>query len=235
MKKSTKVEYNGKVDYEEWANAVYLSGFSYSVYELERDFRLSRSYINNVLLKNIYYVVYASKYAYKLKNGLKCRVYVRKEDVYNWIQEKGTFSVQTELIDLYSYLHSYPKIANKALLIYRNNKTTKRQERNGTLPKELFDYLKNELVIYNVDKNWSNRKRNNIKSIKIGGFDISKKLVYYPKDFEVREKAYREAFNNGDTKIKIGNQITMFVHKNNVKMKIPYLIPYGKTIYIKKK
>ena len=60
--------------------------------------------------------------------------------------------------------------------------------------------------------------------------------TYFLKGSGVPETVYRTAFLNGDIKVRIGSK-TIFVrnHNNREDLKMPFLIPYGGTIKLRKK
>lgn len=236
---SKKLEYRGKnSEYEKWANALWDSGFNTTPKEVCDMLRVSLSWFNHVLLKEINYVVYSEKFVYlKTKNKTKSKTFVRMSDIYEWIAKVGVFELQTEVVDLYSYLGK-DKLAKEALKVYKNDFGKNKGFYNqGTLPRNTLKFLEDHYYSYGTAKlkNLSPIKRREVPFVTIPGFDISNKDIYFPKESGVLETVYRDAFLRGDIRIKIGVK-TIFVRNNTDidNFKIPFIIPYNSTIKLRK-
>lgn len=233
-----RLQYQGKGTYKEWANSLWQLGYKMPLNDVPELLGVSLSWCKMVLIKKINYVVYDNKWIYS-KTTKPSLTYIRKEDLAKYIQENGVFSVQTEIIDLASVLSPYKGIYNEAVKLYHEALKSYKNRGfiTGTMPYSVLDYLNDNLIITNASHNWSSKERTKVKSIEIEPFDIleNKDNIYYAGDknhIDVSiETIYRNAFINGDIKIKLGG-ITLFYKRNqNTKdMKLPYLIPYGQSV-----
>ena len=231
-----RLEYKGKETYKDWANSIWKLGYNLPVSELPEMIGVSMSWVKRVLLKEINYVVYDNKWAYAKNNKVKCLTYIRLDDLSKYIIENGKFTVQTEIIDLASVLANNKKVLNKSIQLYKKALDTYKNRGIvvGTIPYNILDYINEELITRNLKHNYPYTKRTEIKPIEIEPFDIFKirNRIYYAGDVDhtgiSQETIYRQAFLNGDIKIKLGG-ITIFYKRNQKtdNMKLPYLIPYG--------
>ena len=239
------IEYKGVGDYQEWAKAVYNSGFNYSINDVSEILDVSTNWIRTVLLlpeNKVHYVVYNSGFIKKLteegKTTSRCNLYLNLDSVGDYIKNKGKFEVQTEIIDLYSYLYNANK--NKArialkmyqdLFIKGDFGTNK-----GTIPYKVLDYINENYYSTIKRRSLSFTRRGEVMWKEIKPFNIFEHDFYLPKD-KTRETVYRQAFLKGDIKVTLGARKTIFIknNKNIEKMKMPMLIPYGETIIVKNK
>ena len=85
-------------------------------------------------------------------------------------------------------------------------------------------------------KNISCAKRREVPFKEIGTFNIFECDTYFLKGSGIPETVYRTAFLNGDIKVRVGSK-TIFIrnHNNRENLKMPFLIPYGGTIKLRKK
>lgn len=236
-----RIEYKGKENYKDWANSMWKLGFNLPISKIPRMIGVSTSWIKAVLIKKIDYVVYDNKWAYAKDNSTKCLTYIKLDDLNKYIKDNGIFTVQTEIIDLASVLVSNKKILNKSIEMYKKAQEVYRNRGIvvGTIPVNILDYINDELITKNLSHNWPYTKRTEVKPVEIEPFDIFKLRgrIYFAGDDNhtgiSQETIYRQAFLNGDIKIKLGG-ITIF-YKTNQKtenMKLPYLIPYGLDIKV---
>ena len=239
------IEYGSVGDYQEWAKAVYNSGFNYSINDISEILDVSTNWIRTVLLmpeNKVHYVVYNNSFIKKLieegKTTSRCNLYLNLNSVGDYIKNKGKFEVQTEIIDLYSYLYNVNK--NKArialkmyqdLFIKGDFGTNK-----GTIPYKVLDYINENYYSTIKRRSLSFTKRSEVMWKEIKPFNIFEHGFYLPKD-KTRETVYRQAFLKGDIKVTLGARKTIFIknNKNIEKMKMPMLIPYGETIIVKNK
>lgn len=226
--------------YYEWANKLWDSGYTMSIKELSNKIGMSESQIRINLLKEIRHVNYSNKFIYKKTGKTECLTRVSWEEVKEYFIETSTFEVQTEIIDLYSYLCTDKKRADQILALYK--KATKDGFYNkGTIPLS---------VLQEIDKYYiTNLKLENLSPVRsltkdVGGrvsvpWQPVKKFDFFenPNLYSIqgtKELAYREAFLRGDIKIKHSHKKVWFVKNNKdiSKYKMPFLIPYDKKIVI---
>lgn len=220
-------------------------GYNYPITAILSLLRVSTSWIKQTLLKKINYVVYAPNFVYKRSNS-KALTYIKKEDLAGWIMANASYEVQTEFVDLAYYLNQYKGICSEVIHMYRSEKEYLNSRdyahpiAPGFVPNKVLSYIRTELNIIGVDGNCPNQKRGKFPWREVEHFNIFDRLndLYTLKDTDregiTREMVYRKAFENGDIKIKLSSQITLFV-KNNTNIrnyKIPYLVPYGKKIKV---
>ena len=235
-----KYTYSGSESkYYDWANAVWASGFNLPISKVMSMLNVSLAWINRVLLNEIHYVVYSNKFVYsKLDGKTKTLTYVREADLIEWIMDVGIFEVQTEMVDLYSYMGN-DATAKKILKFYREEfKASETFFNPGTVPIRILQMIDKEYYSYGTVKlkNISCARRREVPFKEIEPFNIFECDTYFLKDSGVPETVYRTAFLNGDIKVRIGSK-TIFVrnHNNKKDLKMPFLIPYGGTIKLRKK
>lgn len=239
------ITYKKSGDYLTWAKAVYDSGFNCPIDEVARILQVSIRWINSVLLKQdhmVHYVIYDNSFISELikegKTASRRNTYLSLEAVGGYITRYGKFEVQTEIIDLYSYLYNCDKNKAKiALKMYQDLFIEGEFGTNkGTVPYKVLDYINDNF--YSTIRRRSLRftKRNEIVWKEIKPFNIFECEFYFPKN-KVRETVYRQAFLRGDIKVTIGTKKTIFIknNKNIDNMKMPMLIPYNESIVIKRK
>ena len=226
--------------YKEWAEALWSHGFTMPAIDTIELLGVSLSWINHNLLKSIDYVVYDSKWLYA-KTSRTSQTYIRMSDLTRFIQENATFMVQTEVIDLAYHLKPYRKVYMNADKLYEKEKETYKNRGFivGTMPKKVLDYINEELIIENAYRNFSCKQRSRVPWVELEPFDIfeRKDRIYYVGDKnhpkEVSEKIYRNAFLHGDVRIKLGGIVIFYEARQNIEgMKLPYLIPYGKSVRV---
>lgn len=235
-----KLEYKNVGTYNEWASALWNTGYSVPITDIPDLIGVSLSWIKRVLLKNINYVVYDSKWVYE-RTKKTCLSYIRLPDLSKYIQEQGQFMVQTEIIDLAYVLESHKKEYREAMALYKKcmESYKTRGYTLGTVPSPVLKYLVNNLYIINAYRNYSCKERNRVPWVDLEPFDIfaQSDRIYFIGDSthskDVVETIYRTAFLKGDIKIKLGT-ITIFyeARQQTDKMKMPYLIPYGKEVRV---
>ena len=237
---SLKINYSGpESKYYDWANAMWSSGFNLPISKVMKMLNVSLPWINRVLLNEIHYVVYSNKFVYsKFAGKTKILTYVRESDLVEWIMSVGIFEVQTEMVDLYSYMGN-DATAKKILKLYREDfKANENFYNPGTVPIKVLQMIDKEYYSYGTVKlkNISCARRREIPFKEIEAFNIFECDTYFLKGSGVPETVYRTAFLNGDIKVRIGSK-TIFIrnHSNREDLKIPFLIPYGETIKLRKK
>lgn len=218
-------------------------GFNYPISDVCELLSVSRSWVVHTLLKEIDYVVYAPNFIYNYNHSYSL-TYIKKTDLGKWIIKNADYIVQTEFVDLSHFLDSYSDIYNEALHLYKEIKnkleTSEIRLKKGIVPQKVLEFINSKLKAYNMEQNCKSQKRGRYLWKKVEPFDIFNPNVkhYTVKEYErkgiSRELIYRRAFENGDIKIKISSQICLYVkNPQNIKnYKMPFLIPYGKTIYI---
>lgn len=236
-KRIIPINIHSKSQYKEYIDAIYKKGFCVPIDQIGLKLHISPSFIKQNMLNEIPYFVYDFRYSYGPKNLGNCRTCVRAEDVEKWLKKHAKYSRQSEFIDLYYYLSSYPKIASKALKMAKNNKArTGLPLRKGVLSEELLAHVNTSLSLNYKLKNCLCYRRNEVKWSECEGdlWGVAPKDIYRYDGKESSEEFYRKAFMNGDTKVKIGNKITLFIKnkQNTDKMKIPFLVPYNYTIRV---
>lgn len=224
--------------YYDWANKLWDAGYNMSIKELSSKIGMSESQIRINLLKEIRHVNFSNKFIYKKTGKTESLTRVNWDEVKDYFISSSIFEVQTEIIDLYSYLCTNKKKADEILALYK--KVTKDNFYNtGIIPIS---------ILQEIDKNYvTNLKLENltpVKSLKkeisgrssvpwqpIEKFDFFDSSNLYSME-GTREIAYREAFLRGDIKIKYSHKKVWFVKNNKdvSKYKMPFLIPYGKSI-----
>lgn len=199
---------------------------------------VSRSWIDHRLLPELNYVVYEPIFAFN-KTSKYSLSFVSKEELSDWIIKNSSFERQTELIDLYSIIGSkYPIMATKAYSIYSSNLRVKKEQMRPIMPKNVFDYIEKNLYADGITNNLNCKKRSDVPWKEVDPIDIFsvKNDLYSFKNTEVtRETMYRRAFLNGDTRIKICDEICLYVRARHRKMKMPFLIPYNRKIVFTRK
>lgn len=235
---SRKIAYFGdRSKYYEWADAMYNRGFNCSVETVMEILSVSSSWIKHTLLKEIPYVTYSYKYLFQ--KGFKSRVttFIDIDDLAKWIMQVSQFRRQTELVDLYSYLSlANKKKADYTLKMYKEIiKTSNIGYNPGIIPEAVFQYINNEYFINFKPKSLSSVNRTDVAWVDVEPFNIFEKDYYFANALSSAELVYRDAFMNGDIKVSIGNKKTIFVRSNiDVgKMKMPFLIQYGRSIIVK--
>lgn len=232
--KRIKFEGSSKSEYKAWAEQMWKDGYNYPISLICDKLGVSLSYIQHNILWKINYVVYDFSYGFEpAKLGL-CRTCVNKKELEKWLLENATFERQTRFIDLYTELSDHKEIRSKALEIAQNNTVARTSYalRTGILSEALIKYLKANLKNKEI-KNYVPYKRNGVEWIKVAPINVLDlklgKDYYWIDDSKSRETFYRDAFINGDIKMKIGNNITIFIKSKQKpnEMKIPYLVPYG--------
>lgn len=226
---------------EQVESAYWNKGFNYPISRISRLLGVSKSWITHTLIKDINHVVYSPKFAYSKGND-RCLTYIRREDLSSWIMKNAKFERQTELVDLYSYIAPYKRVTDEAYGLYRANMRVKKGENRPLIPNNVLNLLNDRLLAYGIEKNCHCDKRTNVHYSQIEPFDIflREKDLYNAKDAEhkgiSRETIYRNAFLNGDIRIKLSEQITIFVKTHNRinSMKMPFLIQYNSPIRIVK-
>ena len=235
-----KYKYSGpQTKYYDWANAMWSSGFNLPISKVMIMLNVSLAWINRVLFNEIHYVVYSNKFIYSKFGGkTKTLTYVRESDLIEWIMAVGIFEMQTEMVDLYSYLGN-DSMATKILKLYRENMKQNENFYNpGTVPIKILQMIDKEYYCYGTVKlkNISCARRKEVPFKEIEPFNIFEHDTYFLKDSGVPETVYRTAFLNGDIKVRISSK-TIFIrnHNNREDLKMPFLIPYGGTIKLRKK
>ena len=226
---------------EQAESAYWNKGFNYSISRVSALLGVSKSWIAHTLIKEVKHVVYSQKFAYT-KNNSRCLTYIRREDLSAWIMKNGRFERQTEIVDLYSYISPYKDVLSDAYELYRANLRVKKGENRPIMPNNVLNLINDRLLTYGIEQNCHCDKRTNVHFSQIEPFDIfsREKDLYNAKDAAhkgySRETIYRNAFLNGDIRIKISEQITVFVKTHNRinSMKMPFLIQYNKPIRIEK-
>lgn len=240
--KDLKISFNDEFNRPKYSQEYYWGrGYTMPIEAVSRLLGVSNSWISHTLLKQIKHVVYNNKFIWAQNKGT-CLTYISKDDLIGWIIAHSSYQIQTEIVDLAYYLSPYKSVLNKAYSLYKEKKETNgRGYRVGTIPPEVLKYINEELLVYGAEQNYPCDKRRNIPWKRVEPFNILEKDFYNAKDedhsYLSRETIYRNAFLHGDVKVNLSSQITIFVesNKNTEKMKMPYLIPYGKTIYVKGK
>lgn len=254
-----RLEYLGKDTYDNWAMAIWNKGYTMPITDIPSLIGVSLSWIKQTLCKHINYVVYDNKWIYK-RTGNHCLTYINKDDLSKYIMENATYEIQTEIVDLSYCLAPFKSDLNKCISLYKTSLETykNRGYYTGTMPTPVLEYIKDNFVAINVNRNWSCKERSMVKWVSIKPFDIfqNQDRIYFkggknkasmlrchlsPKTNGIKscnnnETLYRAAFLNGDIKIKLGNQITIFYVRNQKvnEMKLPYLVPYGTEIKLYK-
>lgn len=249
-----KLEFKNKGNYSEWANAIWKKGYTLPINEIPGLIGVSISWIKQTLLKEIDYVVYENKWIYKKTNN-KCLTYTSLDNLSKFIMDHGTYEIQTEIIDLAYVLKPFPKEMNKCISLYKISLETYKNRGYyiGTMPNPVLKYINKNFIAVGLMHNWSCKERSKVKWVEIEPFDIfeHKNRIYYCGSKQgygcqmtpnnntegyVSELVYRDAFLNGDIKIKLGRQITIFYKRKQKTegMKLPFLIPYGSEIKIYK-
>lgn len=233
-----RLEYKGKGTYKDWANSVWNLGYKLALSDVPGLIGVSLSWCRRILIKNIDYVVYDNKWMYS-KTSKTCLTYIRLEDLSKYIKENGKFLVQTEIIDLAYILKPYKTVYKEALKMYKEAQNTYKNRGFiiGTMPYSVLNYINKELIITNASHNYPSTERTKVKWLEIEAFDIfaNKDNIYFAGDNNHKnmsmETMYRNAFVNGDIKIKLGT-ITMFYKRNQKTndMELPYLVPFGTTV-----
>lgn len=233
---SKKIVFSGNAnEYNAWAEALYKRGYNCSIDSVMKLLDVSLSWVRHTLLKEIHYVTYSYKYLFQ--KGIKSHTttYINMEELEKWVEEKGMFMRQTELIDLYSYISlADKKKANKILKSYKEMMEKSNIGYNpGIVPEKILKEVNNDFYINFSPKNLSSTKRNNVKWTYIKPFNIFEKQIYFP-GHTTDELLYRNAFMNGDIKVSLGNKKTIMIKTNNnlSQMKMPFLIPYNKKILV---
>lgn len=230
---SKKISFNGRnKDYAPWANSMIKAGFNMSIRDVADLLNVSDSWIAHTLLFEINFVVYSAKFAWE-NFHTKCQTFIRREDLSDWIAKVGVFEVQTETVDLYSYLD--PKNRSVVLKQYHEDFDENFNNR-GTIPIKTLQYIDKNYYSYGSAKlkNLSCIKRKEVPYRMIEPFDILNKDIYFLTG--TREIVYREAFLHGDVRVKIGTK-TIFVRSNRDTddFKMPFVIPYNTTVKLRKK
>lgn len=233
----SKKELKSKDKFKEM-DVLWREGYTYPIDDIINSLKVSKAWVNNVLLKDINYVVYSPSYIYQ-KSRRRCLSYIKKCDLVEWIMDNATFEVQTEYVDLYTYLSKYRAVCDKAYSMYKNRFATDGREfKRRAIPPDVLDYINDMLVIYNAKENASYEARNGYKWIPVEPFNIFEHEFYTKKDPEYKnisgETFYRRIFIAGDIKVKLSNTISIFVksNQNTKNFKMPFLIPYGKVILV---
>lgn len=223
-------------------------GYNYPISAILRLINVSKSWLYSVLLKDIDYVTYAPNFAFK-KSRAHCLAYVKEDEFKAWLLTHCTFQAQSEYVDLAYYLSPYKKVYTEAYKMYKEERRRYREQRGtslkpGIIPEKVLNYINSELSVYNAEHNYSSQHRKGYKWVDIDRFDILNENIefYNLKDAcdakgKQREMFYRAIFERGDIKVKLSNQIALFVKnkKDLSNYKMPFIIPYGKTIYITRK
>lgn len=235
--KDLKISFNDEFNKPKHDQEYYWNkGYNYSIDSVCKRLGVSKSFVAHTLLKEISSVVYHNKFIWSQNRGT-CLTYVRKDELSDWIKKNAIFEVQTEIVDLSYFLSPYKDVYREAYNLYQKELSSNlRGFRRGILPPKVIALINDRLEIYGVEQNYPCDKRSRVPFKQIKGFDILEKKIYNAKDsVESRETIYRNAFLKGDIRVKISPQITIFVETKEKQMKMPYLIPYGKTIYVKRK
>lgn len=237
---SLKINYSGpESKYYDWANAMWSSGYNLPISRVMIMLHVSLSWVNRVLLNEIHYVVYSNKFVYSKFGGkTKTLTYIRESDLVEWIMSVGLFEVQTEMVDLYSYMGN-DATAKKILKQYREDfKAGENFYNPGTIPVRVLQMIDREYYSYGTVKlkNISCARRKEVPFKEIEPFNIFECDIYFPADSGLSETVYRTAFLNGDIKVRISSK-TIFIrnHNNREDLKMPFLIPYGGSIKLRKK
>ena len=241
IKNSLTYRYHGKEsdeNYYDWAEKLWNSGYNMSVKEVAEKLGISTSWITKSWFTEIRHVNYSNKFIYKKTGKQEGLTRLSWEEVLEFVIDSSTFEVQTEFIDLYSYLLCDKKFANEILKEYKE-KFKSDFYNPGTIPESILNKIDDHYLTNLKLKNLSpvsykiGAGRKAVPWVPIKKFDfIGSDRLYTVKG--TTETVYREAFLRGDIKIKLGNKKTWF-YKNNVdptKMNMPFLIPYGKEIKI---
>ena len=236
-KNPRKIVFAGKnEDYFKWADTIYNKGFNCSIETVMELLNVSLSFVKHTLLKEIPYVTYSYKYLYQ--KGFKSRVttYIDQKDLISWIMKTSRFRRQTELVDLYSYLSlANRKKADNAFKMYNGIiKSSNIGYNPGIIPEKVLQYINREYYTNFEPKNLSCIKRRELVWRDVEPFNFFEKNYYFPDVAVSAELVYRDVFMNGDIKVSIGNKKTIFVSSgaDSRKMKMPFLIPFDKTIIV---
>ena len=228
-------EFNRPLHNEEF---YWTRGYNFSIKRISRLLGVSGSYVAHTLLKQLNHVVYSPKFAYSKTNRYE-QTFICKDDLVDWLIRHAKFAVQTEIVDLYYYLAPYKDVAKEAYELYKDKlENNGRGYRVGTIPPEVLKLVNEKLKIYGAETNYPCDRRKEVPWKRVDAFNFLDKEFYSAKDEAhkdcSREKIYRNAFLKGDIKVNISPQITIFVHRNQKVdgMKMPYLVPYGKKIYV---
>ena len=172
------------------------------------------------------------------------------EDIIKSNQEQTTSAIieylkQIRLAELVKKLNkenSNLKQALGSIDAYKGNLRVQKGESRPIIPNKILEYINDNLLAYGLEQNRYCDKRSDVPWVAIEPFDIFEKerYLYNAKDAEhkhtSRETIYRRAFLNGDIRIKLSEQITIFVKMDQhiKKKKMPFLIPYNKPIRIER-
>lgn len=232
---SKKFEYSGKTSgYVAWANAMWQVGFNLSTKELASKMNISLSWVNHTLLHEISYVVYSVNYVWQCHHS-RDLTYIRESDFIEWMMKVATFEVQTEIVDLYSYIEN-KKVANEILAFYKEDfKQNEGFYNEGTLPRPTIKFIEDKCYSYGMKlQNVNCTKRKDIPYVHVDPFNIFEHDYYVVSG--TAELAYREAFLRGDIKVKLGSKTYFVRNKLDIdNFKIPFVIPYGKVIKLRPK
>lgn len=230
---SKKLEYSGNSSgYNAWANALWQVGFNLSTKDLASRIGVSLSWINHTLLHEINYVVYSTKYVWQYHKR-RDLTYIREIDFIEWLMKVAKFDVQTEVIDLYSYIDN-KKIANEIYAFYKKDFNDNKNFYNpGTLPPKTISMIESKCYSYGIKlKNLSCTKRRLVPFVPVDPFNFLERDFYTVSG--CAELVYREAFLRGDIKVKLGSKTYFVRNKTNTEnFKIPFIIPYGKSVKLR--
>ena len=234
---SRKIVFVGnKADYYKWADAMFSRGFDCSIEQVMDILNVSQSWVRHTLLLEIPYVTYSYKFLFR--KGIKSRAttYIDFLDMARWIEQVGRFQIQTELVDLYSYLSlANRKKADAALKMYRDIiKKSNIGYNQGVVPERVLQYINDKYYVNFTPKNLSCVKRRDVAWHDIEPVDMFARGYYFADQASSAELIYREAFMNGDIKLTLGNKKTIFIRSSKAtdKMKMPFLIQYNSKIIV---
>ena len=239
--------FNSGLEDKEKENELWKEGYTYPITAISKLLGVSKSWVKQILLKSISYVVYAPNFIYG-RSDYRTLTYIKFEDLRGWLLAHATFEKQTEIVDLAYYLAPYKSVYKEVMELYKSE-VSRLNKRNGAhplatgyVPDKVINLINTKLSIVGAERNLSNQRRGVIPWKDADRIDIlSNKydnftLKETDREGISRETVYRRIFENGDMKVKLSNQIAIFV-RNNIdisKYKIPFLIPYGKSIRVLK-
>lgn len=242
IKSSLTYQFNGsQKEYNDWAEALWDSGYNMSIQELANKLGISTSWIVNKWFSEIRHVIYSRKFIYSKTGREEGTSRVCWEEVKEYLIEACTFEVQTEVIDLYSYMAlADKKTADKIYKMYQKSMADGFYNKgiiSPTILNEINKHFVTNLDLRNISMNSTKigKCRSTVPWTPAKRFDfIDNPNLYIPSD--IGQTCYREAFLRGDIKIKLGNKKTWFI-KNDIdwdRYKIPFTIPYNKSINFQK-
>ena len=230
--------------YDEWADALFNAGFSYSMSDLLKDLNVSRNWVNNELYPYVDTVKYTRRYIFeKFFNPhniprIDSQIYFNKNQINDFIKNNSTYSVQTRLVNAADYLNISEKELNYYMesfaIEYYSDPDDKDFCFKMNIPIADFkDWLNENYKLDLLKLDYTHRTLYETKKIDPIDFYSHKykRVIANKHHYYNQELLYRDMFGSGAIKVSLGTKKTFFLveriepdenGEKRVKLAVPY-------------